>query len=293
MKYDREERNLIGPVFSVHTRWVPLTIVDGKVVEEEREETDFEIYDREGRLIEETSSERALLQDPYRYVFKYDDEGNISLREEFSYAGPLQMKTLFSQDESGLLVEMTYNSDNEISLQRISDKDSNVLEYKHYYDEEVVSRYTYEYRRWDNKVEEISYEYDNSLKKDGEVRYRNVRTYNKEGKEVENISYRPDGSLWAKWTTTFDQTGHTLVEFHYDEDSSIKKCTTRKFDERGNIYEEACYEADGSLNYRLEFHYEYDSKGNWIKQTINQWVTRWGKLFYEPVSVTHRELTYY
>ncbi len=293
MKYDREKRNLIGPVRSVHSTWIPLTVVDGKVVEENREETDFEIYDRKGRLIEETSSDRALLQDPYRYVIKYDDEGNISLREEYSYAGPLQMTTLFSQDESGLLTETTYNSDNEISLQRIFDKDGNVLEYRHYYGKEVISRYTSEYRRSGNKVEEISYVYDKSLKKDGEVRYRHVRTYNKEGKEVENISYRPDGSLWAKWTTTFDQTGHTLDEFHYDEDSSINQRTIRKFDKNGNIYEEACYEADGSLNYKREFQYEYDSTGNWIKQTITQWVTRWAELFYEPVSVTHRVVTYY
>lgn len=289
----RQQKNLHGTIRSVHSRCVPLSLIEGRLIEEDRENLEFEVYDPEGKLIEETSQERLMYQDPFKHVYNYSHGENIWVREEYDYAGPLESTTICCLNKKGLLTETTYSSSGEIQRQNISDKDGNILEYNHYGNGKIVSAYRSTFRKLGNNVEEISYEFNESQQIEGEVRYRSIRTYNTVGKEAEHVTYRPDDSLWAKWTTSFEQTGHTFEEFHYDENSSLTQSTTRKFDESGNIYEEECIKADGSLNYKLEFQYEFDATGNWIKQITNKWVLRWDQLFYEPVSVTHRMLSYY
>lgn len=43
----------------------------------------------------------------------------------------------------------------------------------------------------------------------------------------------------------------------------------------------------------LKYDYEFDSNGNWIKQTELEQVAKFGKTFFEPVKVIIREITYY
>ena len=314
IKTDREKRGLIGPVRSVHSEWAALSLVDGQECEEKCEPSEYEIYDPAGRLIEETSAERLQMQDPYKFVYRYDDNGNLIARDEYDYEGLLDFETIYFQGENGARTERTYNPINRAYSERIYDREGNILEIAHCHkDGTVESKYIYKYKKDGNKLEETSYEYradynyyrvnaDSSVttvtsyvshKEEGELKDKTVRTYDAQGSEVERVIYRHDGSMWAKWVTTFDADGRTVEEHQYGAGCAITRRKVTTYDKRSNEKEEACYEADGSLNYKHELSYEYDAVGNWIKRTIYQWVTRWGKLYYEPVSVTYRKIAYY
>jgi hypothetical protein len=64
------------------------------------------------------------------------------------------------------------------------------------------------------------------------------------------------------------------------------------------LLSEAAYAADGSLSERFQYTYEYDWRGNPVKQTrlkLSQvhGLPAEGASIYEPDSVTYMTLTYY
>ena len=63
------------------------------------------------------------------------------------------------------------------------------------------------------------------------------------------------------------------------------------YDANGIKTEESEYEADGSLRNRVRFLYEFNSSGDWTKETVLKWSADGNDL--EPYLVTHRTLTYY
>jgi hypothetical protein len=64
-------------------------------------------------------------------------------------------------------------------------------------------------------------------------------------------------------------------------------------DAKGYVTEVASYRADGSVKKRLLYGYEFDAKGNWIKKTKSEWITKNGKSFFEPRQIISRTITYY
>ncbi|MGH9944486.1 MAG: hypothetical protein ACRD9R_19235 [Pyrinomonadaceae bacterium] len=100
----------------------------------------------------------------------------------------------------------------------------------------------------------------------GEVWLRYV--YNYKGSNVERLVYSADGSLNQKYLSTLDGKGHKV--------------------------EETIFEAkDGSVRSKYTYTYEFDSRGNWVKQTTAKIVTKDGQPSVEPYSVTYRTITYY
>ena len=292
MTNDREQRNLFGLVNSVRYECVSLL---GESIFEKADVdlSDYEIYDHSGRLLEEGSSERALLQDPFRYVFIYDTDGKLLVREEYDWKGSLDGNTLYSGDEKGHKTESTCYSSGKLCRRRTLDGDSNVLEIELYSDQEEVSlRRVYEYQKVGNRVEELAYLFDGVGKKTGVLEHKTTRIFDEDGRETEQIIYRPDNSLWAKWVTTFNSGGHTIEEYQYNEGSSLENRRISIFDSNGNIKEEAYYEADGTLRVKRETDYEFDSTGNWIRSTVNRW-TSWGSRRFGPYSITNRKIVYF
>ncbi len=67
---------------------------------------------------------------------------------------------------------------------------------------------------------------------------------------------------------------------------------TSKFNRQGQRIETVLYRDDGILERRRN-DYEFDERGNWIKQVSSKWVTENGKEFFKPEHVTGRKFTYY
>lgn len=110
MKSDREKAGLLGPVRKVRTggRWPS----DGAPAAAEHEWVDgFSVYDEGGRLLEDASAERSLIeQEPYRSVYAYDDRGLVSEIRTFQEDGSPFGVTEYAYDASGKLTRQTFTS---------------------------------------------------------------------------------------------------------------------------------------------------------------------------------------
>lgn len=64
------------------------------------------------------------------------------------------------------------------------------------------------------------------------------------------------------------------------------------FDSNGLVREEKLYEAD-KLTKVYRYEYEFDSRGNWIRQSRTEFNSKYPSLGFLPLSVTYREITYF
>src|SRR5688572_16384273 len=103
--YTRDRYNLIGPVRSVISTFCDLEVVDGKIVEIRPQEAGYLLFDSEGRLLEEVSPDRILMDDIFRDVYVYNSDGKLIEREEYGPQEKLIGKAMFEIDDEGNLVE--------------------------------------------------------------------------------------------------------------------------------------------------------------------------------------------
>ena len=78
----------------------------------------------------------------------------------------------------------------------------------------------------------------------------------------------------------------------WDKDDRIASRMVFKYNEKGHIAEVEDYEEE-VLTQKTTFAYEYDSRGNWIKQTLTKWIEESGQLHSQPTMAYYREITYY
>lgn len=129
-------------------------------------------------------------------------------------------------------------------------------------------------------------------KYDPRYSYKFKYKYDEKGNLIEKVWYGNDGKLWLRYTYKYK--GNQKEEMVYAEDSSLNQKYLYTLDDKGNEIEEIVYEVrDNSIRDKYSYSYEFDAKGNWIKQTTSKWVTKDGKSRFEPYSVTYRTITYY
>ena len=107
---------------------------------------------------------------------KYDENGNVTERNDYNSDGSLEVKTTYKYDENGNETEKNYyNSDGSLGDKRT-----------HKYDENG------------NKTERNSYNSDGSLSK------KKTYKYDKKGNEIEVNKYNSDGSLRSKYIYKYE-----------------------------------------------------------------------------------------
>ncbi|HEX8277985.1 MAG TPA: hypothetical protein VF540_04790 [Segetibacter sp.] len=144
--------------------------------------------------------------------------------------------------------------------------------------------------------------------------------YNKQGKVIEESSILMDGTMTSKRELDYDVQGKLLESRYYSRDNKGKLhlenkwVYTRKGNETKSTYYEGCckikrwqiavfdsyknliklsvFRPDGYKR-KAAYSYEYDSKGNWTKRKVFDWVTKDGKSSFEPVEVNYRKISYY
>ncbi len=122
--------------------------------------------------------------------------------------------------------------------------------------------------------------------------YKFKYSYDARGRLIEKLMYGSDGRLWLRYVYNFN--GNQMEEVVYDEDGALNQKYMITLDERGNRVEEIVYDVrTGAERERYSYAYEFDYKGNWIKQTTSKWVTKQGRSFFEPAWVTYRTIVYY
>jgi hypothetical protein len=115
--------------------------------------------------------------------------------------------------------------------------------------------------------------------------------YDTHGRRIERQTYNSAGKMF--WRCSYSYNSNQRETLCYNPDQPYSK-TISTFDEKGNELDQTDINPrDGSIKNKRSFTYEFDAKGNWIKKTSSQWVTKDGRSFYEPATVYHRTITYY
>ena len=120
------------------------------------------------------------------------------------------------------------------------------------------------------------------------VRTERAKVFVRSGKRVE-------GARELLETTTYDYQGNRIDNSYYVVSaSSYTGKEEYKYDDQGNIIEMTVRDRDtGSILSKEIYRYELDAVGNWTKMKTFLVVFEAGKLSYEPIDVTYRNITYY
>lgn len=267
----RQQAGYLGPVQTVRSATAEFSTQDGKRVEGTRIPSLETSYDRKGNVTEERWYDSSGSLD-FRVLFRYDAKGNVREVVRRDAQENLLERHVYRRDGKGRPVEsLAYDSGGKLTTkgEYRHDEKENAVECV-FRDEKGVKKN----RRLDvqdakeRRIRTESYDADNTL------RWRTVVSYSSDDIRIEETScdFGPDGSLERK--------------------------TVFVYDARRRLLSEAAYGADGSLADRFEYTYEYDWRGNPIKQTRLKLLQKEGlpvegASVYEPDSVTYLTLTYY
>ena len=257
----RENHKLIGKVRKVEAEFAVFEIVDEKVVETRHQSAGYSVYDLEGKLIEEVSPHRLMMEDVYKDIYIYDSEGKLFQRDEYDENEELIGKTMFEQDDNGNRIEKHYYLDKNQILKLGS---RSIYRSESKFDDGFFD---------DNLIERVSYDENEEI--------------------LPNRIYQADSTRKDRKDIVFNDDGYTLEEFRYNEHDEFYHRISTVYDLKGNRKEYFCYEPDGTLYLKDEFTYEYDLVGNWIKQIQHHWVIGWGEFRLIPLLVIRRSIDYY
>lgn len=93
--------------------------------------------------------------------------------------------------------------------------------------------------------------------------------------------------------TTYDERGRRIENETYPIVGSQVGQETHKYDARGNLSETIVRDSRGAVLRKTIYNYELDGFGNWIQMTASVAVSNSGKVEYEPIEITKRNITYY
>lgn len=76
-------------------------------------------------------------------------------------------------------------------------------------------------------------------------------------------------------------------------DKTVTSKTLINYDDNQNIVEQTVYSPKGEIVGNKKSEFEFDAKGNWVKETRYELAESGGKLAYQPVKVINRKITYF
>ncbi len=206
-----------------------------------------------------------------KYVYKYDDKGNLILDESYDKDGNLMWKLLYEYDGNG----------NE-TLSETLDKDGNRIDkIVHTYDGEgrITLKETYE---GDMLAEKLGYEYtDNGYTElvydtDGKLAVKYVFVYGKKDSETKLLTvteHYTDGKCTEKTVQKYNDNDKEILKETHLEDGTVVKNSVYDYDDKGNqiLYQTF---ADGVETKTLSV-YEYNAEG---KKTLRKDLDKDGNL---------------
>ncbi|MCW3124330.1 MAG: hypothetical protein JWQ38_3822 [Flavipsychrobacter sp.] len=212
-------------------------------------------YNLKGDLVELSEYTGDKLKSKTTYVYDgqgnqiaetgFDDKGKVKWREEFKY-----------NTKTGQMNE-------------VYDFDAN---------DAMTGRFTYRYDTRGNMAEETEFYSDTSI--------RNKKTttkYDLDGNPREINHFNYNGRLVNQ--IKVDQMGLHFTEVSYNDDASLQSVISKKYDDKANqVFEDRFYTKDSS-RIKIEYKLEYDTHGNWTKNTTSKNGV--------PVQMTERKIEYY
>jgi hypothetical protein len=219
-RFSRSRFNLLGHVRSVDGTY---SYFDGTPSETRTEPADYALFDREGRLLEDRSGEREILDGIYKDIYKYDADANLIEREEYDRQNVLTGKSFFETNTEGHLVENHYYISRESNL---------VLGSKTFYGPDDTIRVVH----FDTNGEPLKSASISSPAQTTET----IRTPTDTGYMDDERQYNDKGELTFRKVTNYDRLGNDLDFSVYEPngDMSIREEYVYEFDSEGNWTEQ-------------------------------------------------------
>jgi hypothetical protein len=192
-------------------------------------------------------------------VFKYDGNGNMLELSNYKADGKLNSTIRSTYDASGKLVkEETLLGDGTVDLVSAIKTDAK-----------------------GNKIEQ------EDVRPMGNIifNYKYYYKYDEKGQQIERIAYRGNGSFLFKYIFKYDENGNKTEWIQEGQDSTVIGKIIYKYNEKNNLAEQTEYSGDASVKAVFTYSYEFDKKGNWIRQKKMQD----GKV----IEVKERNIKYY
>lgn len=137
---------------------------------------------------------------------------------------------------------------------------------------------------------------EESLYKGDALESKRVYSYDGKGNRIEEVHYGANGALInqpkdpARIVSGYDEANRVIDQTLFAADGTIEWKMSFAYDEHGNLIEQRGFHS-GKLALHRSYSYEYDSNGNWIKQTMSDLTAPVSCA--NPMQVIYRTITYY
>jgi len=269
-KEDRAGAVFVGSVQTVKTEQTLFVNSPGepeKWVEDERILKEIAQYKVDGKLKERTAYHPDG-SSAVRVVRLYNDAGRLKTEQLYNPGDTLWRKTTY-----------TYNGAGQLTKAVSTDTDG-----------DVWFRDVYAYNQA-GRPSQIDH-----LDLDGSFLHRATYTYNPQGQITERSLSDADGSRISSNAYAYETDGKLGKMNEVTTRGRNGSLTSRWvyfYDERGNEREWIAYKADGSIRRKEVYAYEYDARGNWVKQVTSEWIPDGAAGYLEPAEAVYRDITYY
>jgi hypothetical protein len=263
LRSDREKESLLDSVHTIRVEKVLLPEEGGRHSEVPREVSQV-TYNERGNKIEETkySADSSLVS---KSVFDYDTAGNLTAVTVYNGEGAIYLRKIFSYTRRP----------GERRIEESVFKGGTTLQAKTIYTSDNKDRGT----------ESASFDAN------GKLGMRLVTIYGTNGKPAE-VEVFNNSSRTGKVIFSYDAQGNQTGNAEYDAVGVRGNKYVFSGDlKRGSQTEVAEYDANDNLVNKESYVREFDSLGNWTKETKSKLNLQSGK--FEPVQVTHRIISYY
>jgi hypothetical protein len=122
---------------------------------------------------------------------------------------------------------------------------------------------------------------------------KSIWNYDSQGNMLTWVYYGLRGRLEGKSSYKYDEKGNRIEAALYRRESILDHREIYSYNEQGDIVEYASYNGNGSLRHKRAYEYEYDSEGNWVKESWLEWVVENGESYFKPRGTRYRIITYY
>ena len=175
-------------------------------------------------------------------MFKYDKNGNRLELVNYKPDGSVNSIVRSGYDSSGKVVsEETILGDGTVDTKSVIKTDEN-----------------------GNRVEQndIKQKTKGNILSNRKYLYR----YDAQAHMVEWLAYQGNGNFFFKYNFTYDANGDRTEWLQLSQNNTLMGKVEYKYDDKHNIIAENKYKGDGTLSESSTFTYEFDRKGNWVRQ---------------------------
>jgi hypothetical protein len=270
-KPDREKENLFGAVRSVRSQMKDYV---GEDLQEEgrTKQLDMVVYDTKGSEVERT------IYDDYGFLVgkeahTHDASGNLIESILSDDKGVVVGRRVYTYDNGKLIQIVSYDGKGNAVLKQVNSYGENgrLLEETYYDPKKAAGKTVHKYDERGN-ISEVAFYLANGSKAVAPIgpclgAHRVTYSYDGIGKPIKVVAYKPDGELKQSWQYSYNPKGQIAEDIR---ESAWSRTT-------------------------FVYTYEYDSHGNWIKQTAT--VNDQSKLSQvdsnERKTIITREIAYY